>query len=248
MSTTLLDVVQDILSDMDGDAVNSINDTEESEQVARIAIATFNEMCANSTWANSRRLVSLSSSGDSERPTHMTFDEDIKELISINYNKIKSGETRKQFEEVKYKYPDDFLRLINNRDSTASNVKTVTDSSGIQLLILTDTAPTYFTSFDDTTIVFDSYDSAVDSTLQESKVQALAYIMLTLAMSDSAIVDMPVDVVPGFIAEATSRAQLKLRQFQDVKAEQGANAQRRYVSRKSWRAHSQQRYPDYGRK
>ena len=248
MSTTLLDMVQDILSDMDADEVNSISDTIEAEQVARIVIATFNNMAATSTWANSKNLVTLTASGDNTIPTHMTLPADVKELISINYDKRLTSTGRKQYDEVLYKYPDDFLRYINGRDSSATNTLTVTDPSGIELLILNDAQPTYFTSFDDTTIVFDSYYSSVDNTLQSSKVQALAYIFPTLAMKDSSIIDLPVDVIPGLREEATSRAQLKLRQFQDVKAEQAASHQRRYVSRKSWRAHRQQRYPNYGRR
>lgn len=248
MSTTLLDVVQDILSSMDGDEVNSIADTVESEQVARIVVNVFNEMAATSVWAASKRLIELTASGDNTLPTHMTLPSNVKELISINYDKIKSGETKKRYDEVRYKYPDDFLRYINGRDSTSANVLTVTDPTGIELLITTNFAPSYYTSFDDETIVFDSYDSAVDNTLQSSKCQCLAYIMKTLTIADDTIIDLPPDVIPGLTEAARSKCQFELRQFQDIEAKMSAQKQARYISRRSWKVNSQQRYPNYGRK
>jgi len=38
---TVLEIVQDILNDIDGDEVNSIDDTLESEQVAQIVKSTY---------------------------------------------------------------------------------------------------------------------------------------------------------------------------------------------------------------
>tara|TARA_B100001179_G_scaffold218212_1_gene190745 strand:- start:80 stop:826 length:747 start_codon:yes stop_codon:yes gene_type:complete len=245
---TLLDLTQNILAEMDGDTVNSIFDTEESESVAKIIISTFNAMEARSVWPNSRRLVSLVPSGDNSKPTHMSFAEDIKELSSINYDKRKLGETRKRFLPVEYKYPDDFLRLINNRNTDSSTVTTVTDSSGISLSILNNQAPSYYTSFDDSNLIFDSYDSEVDTTLQASKVQAVAYIMRVLPLEDGSVIDTPPDALPGLQEEALSRAQSKLRQFQDVKSEQESGRQMRYISRKNWITNKQTRYPNYGRK
>jgi len=41
---TVLEIVQDILNDLDGDAVNSINDTVEALQIAQIVKTTFNNI------------------------------------------------------------------------------------------------------------------------------------------------------------------------------------------------------------
>lgn len=248
MSTTLLEIVQGIMSDMDADEVNSIADTTESEQVARIVVQTFKNMVANSTWANSRRLIELTASGNNTIPTHMYLPENVKELIAINYDKRTTPAGKKAYDECMYKYPDDFLRLVNSRDSSSVNVETIIDPTGVELLITNNAAPTYYTSFDDTTIVFDSYNKAVDSTLQAVKTQCLAYIYPTITMADGTIIDLPDDAIPALVEEATSRAQFKLRQFQDVKSEAESGKQQRWLSRKSWRAHAQQRYPDYGRK
>lgn len=47
---TLLDIVQDILSDMDSDTVNSITDSVESLQIAQIVKTTFFEIITEGEW------------------------------------------------------------------------------------------------------------------------------------------------------------------------------------------------------
>lgn len=247
MTKTLLDITQEILSRMDGDEVNSISDTEESEQVARHIVSTYDAMVSNSNWFHTRRALTLVPRSDTDYPTHISLNENVKELSFINYNKVKSGETRKDYREVKWKEPDDFLRYINTRDSTASNVQVVTDDSGIELLILNDKAPEYFTSFDDENIIFDSFDSDVDTTIQSSKVQAQGFIIPTLALEDTAEPQLPPDAMVALIEEATSKAQWWVRQFQDTKSEQESKRQKRWLARKQWRTHGGIKYRDYGR-
>lgn len=245
---TLLEIVQDILSDMTSDVINSIDDTEEAQQVAQIVKSTYMAMMSNRNWPHTRQLVHLIASTDSDRPTHMTLDEEIKEMISVYYDKRKNGETRLLYQEVKWKDPDDFLRMLNSRNSDNSNVLIVEDPSGIILLIQNDKAPTYYTSFDDETLVFDSWDSDVEDTLQENKTQARAYVTPAFVMDDTYIPDLPEEAFSAFLEEAKSRAQYKLHSVQDIKSEQEAVRQQRWLSRKAWKVAGGIRYPDYGRK
>lgn len=247
MKLTLLDMVQSILSDMDGDEVNSIADTAESEQVASIVRSTYNALVSHTVWPHTRRAVALVPRSDSEYPTHMVTREALKELISVRYNKAKVGEDRKNYKEVTYCDPDDFLRKTNYRDNSQSNIDIIIDDSGIELFIQNDKAPDFYTSFDDVGVVFDSYDSEVDSTLQQSKLQAQGYIIPSFSLIDDFIPDLPADAFSLLLEESTSRAQFKLRQFQDMKSEQEAQKQSRYLSQKSWTVGGGIRYPNYGR-
>ena len=47
---TVLAMVQDILSDMNSDEVNSINDTIEAQQVAQIINTTYFEIISSRDW------------------------------------------------------------------------------------------------------------------------------------------------------------------------------------------------------
>lgn len=245
---TLLQIVQTILSDIEGDEINTISDTPEGEQVARLVKGTYLAMVSHTNWPHTRRATSLTPRADSAFPTHMTTDDDLKELISVRYNTAKLGDTRKQYKEIEYLPPDDFLRKINARDNDSATTDVVIDDSGIELLISTNKAPQYYTSFDDKSVIFDSYDSEVDSTLQQSKLQAQGYIIPDFNLVDTFVPNIPIDALSFLIEESTSKAQLKLRQFQDIKSEREAQKQSRWLSRKSWVVGGETRYPNYGRK
>lgn len=246
---TLLQMTEDILSDMTSDEVNGINDTEESMQVAKIIVQAYYDLHSNRNWPMDHGLVTLNALGDSTKPTHVLVDDDFTEMTGLNYDKrtLTDGD-RIRFGEVKWMENDDFLRYTNGRISTEDNVDVITDPTGIKLLIKNDLAPTYYTSFDDTHIVFDSYDSEVDSTIQTSKIQAMAYKMPVFNLEDDAIPTMPIDAFSSLLNEARSRANYWLRDMQDVKSEQVASKQQRWQARKDWRVAGGIRFPNYGRR
>lgn len=248
MKLTLLEIAQDIANDLDSDEFNSINDTIESEQIAQIIKSTYYAMISGRNWPHTKQLVRLEAPTTLANPTHMTLDQDIKEMVSINYNKAKAGSTSKYYQPLRWVEPDDFLRVVNQRNSSNETVDVIVDPSGIELLISNNKAPDYYTSFNDETIVFDSYDSAVDSTLQSSKVQAQAYVIPQWITEDDFIPDLPAEAFTMLQEEAKSRAAIKLRQAPDQKAEQESVRQRRWLSQKSWQVKGGVQYPNYGRR
>lgn len=250
MKLSLLDMVQDIASDMNSDNVNSIYDTVESLQIAQIIKSTFYELHGNRNWPSTRELIQLSSSGTLSRPTHMKLPEDVKEIESaeIKYNKQKPDESRLRYDDVHYVYPDEFLHMVNNRDNTKDNTDVILDVNGVELLIFTDRHPEYFTSFDGEYLVFDSYNIDVDSTLQNSKTQVIAYSVPSWQQVDSFVPDITIDAFPLLLAEAKSRCFVAIKEMANEKVEQSAQKQSRWLSRKAWRVKGGVRYPDYGRK
>lgn len=245
---TLLELVRDILSDADGDEVNSIDDTVESTQAANIVRSTYHAMMSNRNWAHTKTLVKLVPFSSSANPTHIRISENIKELISLYYDKRKQGDTNKQYRKMIWKEPDDFLRMVHGRNNTNANVKTVIDPSGIELFILNDKAPEYYTSFNDETIVFDSWDLQVDSTINSSKMQATAYVAPGWSNLDDFIPDLPEEAFAALQEEAKSKFSLRHRQIADEKAEQESRRQQTWLSRKNWSVNGGVKYPNYGRR
>jgi hypothetical protein len=247
-SMTVLEIVQDILSDMDGDEVNSINDTLESLQVAQIVKSTFDSIVISKDWPRNRKIKQLVASGNTARPTHMTLPSNCSKVVEINYNKKALTGTKDIFSEVTYKEPDDFLRLVNLRNSAATEILSVTDTSGITLNIYNDRPPKYYTSFDDQTIIMDAYDSEVDDTLKAAKTQVICYIIPTLTLADTSVPDIAVEMFPYLVEEAKSRAASRIGDAPDAAAESESNSQRRRMSRNAWVINKGDRYPNYGRK
>jgi len=245
---TLLEITQDILSDMDGDEVNSINDTPDSLQVAGIVKSSFYDLIdSKDSWPHLRSLMSLDASGDLTKPTHMRLPETVKSLELIKYNKVKTGETRTKFQDIHYKYPDEFLYIVNNYNIDDDSVQSVSDHSGVTFAIKNNQAPSYWTSFDDDWIVFNSFDSAVDASLQSSKTQCVAYRSPAWSLADDFTPDLPDEAFSRLLAEAKAACFSRLKQLTDNKAEQQAIRQRNAMSRKSWRAAGGIRMPDYSR-
>lgn len=247
MKVTLLEIVQDILSDMDGDEVNTIGGTTESEQVAKIVRSTYNAMASSRNWPHQLKTVVLDPYSDLALPVYMRLQEGVKELKSIRYNKRKVADTRSYYKPIDYYTTDKFLDLVNARNSDKSEVVVVSDPTGIELQIINNKHPQYYTSFDDDTLVFDSYDSSVTATLAQDDFQAMGYVQSRFEMSDTYIPDLPAEAFQLLIEEATSTAQFKLREFVDNKAEQEAVRQRQQMSRNSWRVKGGIRFPNYGR-
>lgn len=245
---TVLEMTQDILNDMDADEVNSINDTTESQQVAQILKSTFFALMHRRNWRSNKQLLKLTASGDNALPTHMYLPDNLSELSLVNYNCQQDMTGRKVYRNIKFIQPDEFLRRQNTFNDTQDNIDVIQDPTGVELLIRNDIPPTYWTSFDDKALVFDAYDSAIEDTLQSVKVQAFGYITPYWTHEDNAIPSIPEEDFTLLLEEAKSRASIKIRQVADQKAEQEAQRQDRWLSRKQWRAHGGIVYPSYGRK
>ena len=246
---TLLEIVQDILNDMDSDEVNSIDDTIESQQVAQIVKTTYNSMMSNRDWPHTRKTIQLVPFGNNLLPTFVTVPESVKELSMINYNcNQTTNPTKRMYVEMKWLEPDEFLRMCNTRDSTSTSVDTIYDTSGTELFIVNNKPPKYYTSFNDSVLVFDAYDKSIETSLQQSKFQSYAYVFPEWEHTDTAVPDLPEEAFSALVEEAKSKAMFKLRQMVDNKAEQEASRQNRWLSRKAWKVNGGIKFPNYGRK
>lgn len=245
---TLLEMTQDILSDMDSDNVNSISDTIESLQVAQIIETTYYELLNNRYWPHSADLIRLEASGTASRPTHMKIPDVVTVIHWIKYDKRESVADKKKLLPVEYIEPVKFVEYIYTRDSEDATVQSVTDPSNIVLLIKNDRAPTYWTSFDDEWVVMDSFNSDIDSTLQSSKTVAHGEKEPTWTTDDSFVPDLPVHAFPMLLAEAKSVCFSTLKQAANPKAEQQSSRQRRYLALNKSKVTEGFSYPNYGRK
>ena len=242
---SILDLTQDILNDIDGDEVNSIDDTIEATQIAQIVKSTYFAMMSNRNWPHLRKSIHLIPTTNLAQHTHMYVKDAIKELIFINYDARDDATTRSKWRELKWKEPDEFLQITNSYNELEDNVTVIHEDSGIDISIMTDKHPTFFTSFDDRTLIFNSYDSGRESNLESTYVQAMAYVMPRWTPTDDFVPDLPEEAFTALLEEAKSRTSIKLRQMPDQKAEQEAGRQQRWLARKARRVAGGIQFPDY---
>lgn len=189
--TTLLDLVQGILSDADGDEVNAIADTIESDQCARVIRDEFRIIADENDLKMQVSLTQLTATGTST-PTQMTRPEGFHSIEWIKYDRRVSGSDPK-FEDISYRDPSSFLQLTDSRTLGDSDVESqALGDSGHNLLVKNDQAPQFWTileGYDD--IIFDSYDSALETNLQTSKSLVRGVQRPVLALTDLAVPDLP---------------------------------------------------------
>jgi len=241
MKKTLLEIVKSILSDMDSEDVSSLSDTIEAQQVASIVEDTFYNVIASRMIPEHQELIKLTPASDSAHPTHFHYPTNVKEITKVWY----------EDEDGAYRKVDwcDPMTFLERTDSTSDNYDTVLDQNGgTKLRISNDETPTYYTSFDDYWIVFNSYDSDEDTTLQASKVRAYGTKYPVFEQSDSYIPDLDATMFPYLIAEAKSTAMSLLKGGSDPKIEQAARRQKSYVQNDMFRTKRNPSRRNYGRK
>jgi len=249
MKLTLLEIVQSVLSEMDSDEVTSIGDTAESDQVALLARDVYLSFVSNKNWAHTQKLIQLPATFGSSKPTALKLPDDIKKLEWINYDCRRDAlDQRVNQQGIKYLYPDEFIKLSNSLDVTQDFVEQFQLPGGAFISITNNANPRYWTSFDDVYLVCDSYDSSIETNLQESKTQAFASLTPTFVLNDTFVPHLPDEAFAAYIEELKSRAFVSFKQVSNPKTEQEANRQRRWLSRNQQQAHQGIRYKNFGRR
>ena len=201
----------------DGWRVSTIDDSVDSQQVAKIAEDIFYEV-VNDVFNQplAQNIYQLDALADSTKPNYLKIPAAVTNIheSTIRYNVTTgaSGSSTLKWQEVHYLHPQDFLDYIGSRSTTTTNTQIVTDFSGVQFVIYNKKAPKYCTSFDQEYLVFDSFDSDVDSTLQKSKSQVLASEQRTFSVSDTYEIDLPEWFHPTYLNLVKARASEYLRQ------------------------------------
>lgn len=335
MRMTLLDYVQNILSSLSSDEVNTISDTTEAQQVAEIVRTTYFNIIARAGIPTHKQLVQLDPSIDINSPVIMYVPDGIKKIDWLKYfnSSLSSSDTNtsshgvnvdivpnfntswsttstssvtigtgtkvftvassslditvgdyvvasytsgttnymvgsvtdytgttltisvssvngsgtyanwsiaggtQQISPIGYQYvtilpAQQFIEMTNTFNPSNDNVESFTFNNSINgfpgtftFYYKTDKQPQYCTVISNYYVVFDGYDSSLDSTLQNSKTMASGDVVPTFTMTDTFIPDLPEDQVPLLLNEAKSLAYFELKQSAHPKAEQEAKRQ-----------------------
>lgn len=214
----LKDIVDEILSDMDSEGINSISDSVEAQQVASIVERTFYNLIANKVIPENERLLKLTPYSDLDNPVMFLYPENIKKITNVWYW-VDDG-----YRQVKFVPPEEFLRRTDRMGDDFIDV--LEPTSGTVLKIRDDQNPTFYTSFDDKTMIFNSLDKTVDTTLQESKIRAFGSVYPDFRIEDTYVPECDANFFSLLINESKSVAMSVLKGVIDPKIDQAARRQR----------------------
>ena len=227
MKMTLLEMVQNILSAMESDDVNSISDTPEGEMVADIIKEVYYQTVAEfSTPDLATAFFTLEGLGDTSKPNYMKLPDDVEEIYWLKYNSRKVGDTVDKYNKLTYCAPEEFFDWTARRDETETIVDVITTDGGIPLNIYNDRAPSRWTQIDNEYIIFDAFDSAVDTTLQASKSVAGGRRVPAFTISDTFVPDLDSRLFPYLLAEAKAVSFVNVKQEANPKQEQISRRQK----------------------
>lgn len=256
-------MTQRVLAAMDSDEVNSISDTTESNQVALLIEGVYRDLVAECNLPSVGTIFQLNASGDNDKPTLMTIPDEILSLEWVKYDNLTSDDdvVTPNYQIVEWKEIRDFLDWTNNYrwqdDSIVGTfeheITNGDNTDTITFYYLNDRMPTYYTSFDDGTLIFDSYDSAEDTTLQKSKTQCWGAISPEFSLSDDFTPHLNAMQFSLLMNEAKARAFVELKQANNTNAEGHArrlrvrlrNSKRKSPHDSRWPLSS---LPNYGRR
>src|SRR3990167_9110502 len=128
MKYTLLELTQIVLSSLDSDEVNSIDDTVESQQVAKVIRTVYYDIISRANLPEHYDLRSLTASGDNTKPTLMTMPSDIRSIQWIKYNRIDPTTSEDTFTYVSIIPVREFMEIIHSFRTDETDVDSFTQT------------------------------------------------------------------------------------------------------------------------
>lgn len=251
---TVLDMTQSILSSLNSDEVNSISDTTESMQIARIIQSKYYDILARSNVPEQQTLIQLDASTDPTKPVLMTVPNGV---IRIDWLKYFDNNPLPDVLPG-YKYViglgiDQFLDMVQRFNPEDTNVDSFDFTEGglnFTFYYKNNIQPCYYTVIENHYVVFDSFNSAIETTLESTNSQAFCLKVSPFTLSDNFIPDLDDDKFPLLLNEAKALAFYELKQMQhpmaqlEIKRQWNSIQKDKAISNKP--SHFDQ-LPDFGR-
>jgi len=253
MKYTLLEMSQLVASSMNSDEFTSINDTAESLQIANIIRTCYYDLVGQAHLPEDKTLFNLLET-DATSPTKMLLPPTFDSLEWLKYNIEDTDNPGQNWRTLTPLSLRDFLDRIYRLDPNSTEVGSyniVTGSSTVPVLYSNNVMPQFYTTLDDTVILFDSYDSTEEGFLSALRTQGYGRVIQEFLMSDVFVPPLDEDQFALLLQEAKSLAWVELRQTPNQKAEQAARRHKisQQINKKAVKIYKAfDELPNFGRK
>jgi len=226
---TLLQAVQNALDAIGGDEVTGIADTPDAVQVAEICRDVYQELMSLNDWPHLYTYTSLTGIADADAPTYLTISDDVDRVEGLRYNVTETGDTDTTWSKVEWLEPECFLDMVLGRKTSNTNVIETNGVGGLGVTIpvYNDAFPSYWTTFDNTYLICDSYNAVEDPTGLDGA-KCLAYTRSTTDFTTddgSTVIPIPEYMQPLYLARVRAKAFVYLKQVASPQDEREANRQ-----------------------
>jgi hypothetical protein len=230
MQYTLLKMTQLILSAMDSDEVNSIHDTTEALQVVDQIETTYYDLVTTLDFPDMWDFFELEPSLDLSKPTLLKLPKRVVHVDWLRYDISEPGNTVRKMKDIIPMEPKMFfdrMDSLNSGDPDVYSYNLLVGAATFDIRGYNDRSPTYYTSQNDQTIIFDNYDASHSSTIVGNRTKGYGQMMPLFEREDNFIPQLEPRQFSLFFNEAKSACFTDLKQYQNPKAE--ARARRGWV-------------------
>lgn len=190
MKYTLLEMVQRVLESIDGQMIESIEDTREAVQVANCIKESYYHLLYTRDIQARNNVVQMHSMSNVDTPTEFYINDDVAQITMFKYYDKKN----ERYVDLEWLDPEVFIDRslhINPLDPyNKERVQTVKDPSGIVYNIFNDREPHYYTSFDDKRFVCDAFNKEDGSTLMEQYTVCYGVVLPPFQIEDTFVPDL----------------------------------------------------------
>lgn len=261
MKYTLLEMVQSILRSIKGESVTNYNDTEESSMVADIVKECYYDLLSTTDLNELKTVFELTASSSST-PIKMSIPTGVVGVDWVKYNKNtdlvgEGGILPIVYDYVEYLPFEDFMNMtqaLNRLDDNVEEIDLDLSTTNKAFLFRNDKHPDYYTSYNDSDIIFDSYNSDVETYLSADKTMAFGLKEDTWTASNSFTPNLDAQQFNILIKEAKAMAWQELKSIENNQALKSARGTRIWTAMKKNKPNYQNRgyyyekFADYGRR
>ena len=252
MQKTLLKMVQDTLSLMDSDEVNSISDTIESEQIAVCYRTIYDQIVTEYGVPSKNKTIRIGATDDSTNgKTRLFLNHALMSIDTIQYDNRNASGDAPNYQQMIPLHNKTFLDRCINLDTSASTILQQTwPNTDMKFGVYNNKHPKYVTLVEERILIFDSYYSDVDSSnLLESKSRVSGEVSDSLTIDDTTNVTLPGELLNLLESNATELAFDLYKQVTPAKIVNLARKARVRQQRTKFKFRDQRRTgEDYGRK
>ena len=235
MKRTLLEMAQELASSLDAEEFNSISDSTESMQIAMIIRGVYYDLATDIGLPEHEEVFQLNASGSTSFPVKMTLPARVTKTREIYYDCRDATETNPLYTPLIMKSFADFVIEQQGLREDTAGVGLMTIPFGgenYKIMYRTDKHPTYFTYAPDNTLLFDSYDSTVEATLQKSKTMCIGSMYPEFTLADAFTPDLDANQFSLLYNRAKVRAFNELKQQANQEAAGEARRQKIIIQKR----------------